>query len=269
MMRSESSVIGRQQVHLNPESSPVHKHAAIRILLLTILLAFAAACPAFADITVISHYTLIGGDTLTRASYYSARRVRVTAPDGREYMFNSNTDSMTVIDHKTKTYWSGPRTLADSLAKKIMAANREGVPDIATTDPVAWGEMIQAFNDSIHVAATGVARKIAGYPCDEWLLTAGSYLTNDRWIARSLDLPSFGAEMQKAVMASIADPLGRQLMRMMIDMRTKPGLVLAASTTFRTLSREGSFNVEALQVIGKSIPKSAWAIPADYQPIKL
>ena len=44
----------------------------------------------------------------------------------------------------------------------------------------------------------------------EWVHTAGSYLTNVRWIARSLDVPDYGPEMQKVVMASVKDPLGRQ-----------------------------------------------------------
>jgi hypothetical protein len=241
-------------------------------LRLTLLLAVFMVCvavPAAADLTVLSHYTLVNGDTLTRASYYSSRRVRVTAPDGREFMFNERGDSITVIDHTNRTYWTGPRSLADSLAKKIMARNREGVPEIATTDPVAWGKRIEAFNDSIQASSTFKSRMIAGYPCDQWILTAGGYLTHERWVARSLDVPNYGPEMQKAMMATIADPLGRQLMRMLVDMYSKEGLVLAASTQFRTLQRNGSYEFEAIRVDGKSLPKSTWLVPKGYKQIKL
>ena len=243
----------------------------VRLLLasLVMLLALAAPRPAAADLTVTVHYNLVDGDTLTRNSYYTRKRVRVTGVDGKEYMFNKSTDSVTVIDHATKRYWTGPRSQADSLARKIMNANREGVPDEAVTDPVAWGEKLEKFNNSIKVEATGKGRKIAGYPCDEWVLTAGEYLTNERWIARSLYVPDYGPEMQKVVMASIKDPMGRQLMRMMIGMRSKEGLALSGSAQFKTLAKEGSFSFETLKVKSGSIPASAWAIPEGYTKITL
>ena len=234
--------------------------------LLTMIVSVAAVRPAAADITVISHYTFVNGDTLTRASYYSKDRIRVTGPNGTEFIFDNKTDTVTVIHHSAKTYWRGPRAVADSIAFKVMASNREGIPEEASTDPVAWSEKIQAFNDSIHVEPTGETRKIAGYPCDLWVLTAGSYLRNERWIARSLDVRDYGPEMQKVVMASIPDPLGRALMRMMIAMRTKEGLVLSGSATFRTFSRSGTFSFEALRVTDKSIPKSAWNVPEGFTP---
>lgn len=237
--------------------------------LLTMVVSLAASRPAAADITVITHYTFVNGDTLTRASYYSKNRIRVTGPDGTEYLFDQKTDSVTVIHHAAKTYWTGPRAAADSIAKKIMAANREGIPEEATADPVAWSEKIQAFNDSIQVETTNRKREIAGYPCDLWVLTAGSYLRNERWIARSLAVRDYGPEMQKVVMASIPDPLGRALMRLMIAMRTKEGLVLSGSATFRTFSQSGSFAFEALRVSDKSIPKSAWSVPEGYAPASI
>ncbi|MGH7724223.1 MAG: hypothetical protein ACREOU_02215 [Candidatus Eiseniibacteriota bacterium] len=225
----------------------------------------AVAGPAAADVTVVNHWTLVNGDTLTRANYFSQKRVRVTGPDGREFMFDAKTDTITVIDHGTRRYWTGPRAEADSVASAIMAANREGVPAMATEDPVAWGERIQAFNDSIKIEPTMKGRKIAGYPCNQWLLSAGSYLQNEEWIARSLTFPNYGPELQKAVMASIKDPLGRQLMRLIIDAKAKEGTALAAHTTFRTLTREGSFGYEAVRVKSGKIPASAWAIPAGYE----
>jgi len=247
----------------------VRSHFGFRLALLSFVLASGAALPAAADITVMTHYTLVDGDTVTRASYYTRKQVRVTAPDGREFMFHASNKTVTVIDHKTRRYWTGPRSQADSIARRIIAENREGVVEMAAADPVAWGEKVKAFNDSIKVFSTYKSRKIAGYPCDQWMLTAGSYLTNERWIARSLSTANYGPEMEKVVMASIKDPLGRQLMRMMIDARTKAGLPLAGHATFRTLSREGSFSFEAVSVNTKPVSASAWQVPAGYTRIEL
>ncbi len=205
-----------------------------RFAVLIALLVSAFARPAAADLTVITRYTLIDGDTLTRASYYTQSRVRVTSPDGKEFMFDNKGDSVTVIDHKTMSYWRGPRSLTDSVATKIMSQN---ALDVSALDPVEYAAKIQAFNDSIKVTATGKQKKIAGYPCNQWILSAGRFLDNERWVARGLVVPNYGPEMQKAVLATIKDPLGRQLMRMLIDMRTKQGMVLASHTHFQTLGR--------------------------------
>jgi hypothetical protein len=241
--------------------------AVSRIALLAVLVVACGARPAAAELTVVTRYVLVNGDTLVRPSYYSKDRIRVTAPDGREYMFNASGDSVTVINHKNRTYWTGPRSLADSLAKKIMSqSDPEMQARIAAMDPVEYGNRLKAFNDSIQVIAHGRHKKIAGYPCDQWVLVAGSYLRNERWIARSLNVVDYGPEMQKVVMASIPDPLGRQLMRMMIDMRTKQGLVLAGSAKFRTLKRSGSFSFEAISVKSGTIPRSVWSVPAGYKP---
>jgi len=239
---------------------------SLRRLVLPIALLVAFAGPAFADLTVITRYTLVDGDTLVRPCYYTRTRVRVTSPDGKEFLFNSKSDSITVIDHKTLTYWTGPRSLADSVAKRLMAAN---AVDVSAMDPVEYANKIQAFNDSIQVKATNKQKKIAGYPCNQWLLSAGRFLTNERWVARSLNVPNYGPEMQKAVLATIKDPLGRQLMRMLIDMRTKEGLVLSSHTTFQTLTRSGSFSFDAQKVITKPIAQDAWTVPAGYHQITL
>ena len=240
-----------------------------RIALLALVLAAGFARPAAADITVTTRYTFLGGDTLTRDSYYTNKRIRVTGPDGREFMFNSKSDTVTVIDHATKRYWTGPRALADSLATRLIVANREGVPEEATADPVAWGEKLEAFNNSIKVEPAGKNKKIAGYPTNLWVLTAGDYLRSERWVARSLYIPDYGPEMQKTVLATIKDPMGRALMRLMIGSRDKEGLALAGSTKFRTLDKAGTFEFEATKVKSGSIPKTAWELPAGYTAITL
>ena len=227
------------------------------------------ALPAMADVTVLARYTLVNGDTLTRASYYSSRRVRVTAPDGKEFIYDSKSDQVTVINHPDNVYWTGPLSQADSIATRMLNASRREIGKVATQDLEAWTAKIQSFNDSIKVTRTEKTSKIAGYPTTQWLLSAGPYMQHERWVARSLAVANYGPELEKVVMASIMDPLGQVLMKMLIGLRSADGLPLAAKTSFRTPSRSGSFSFEAVRVIGTSIPATAWEIPKDYARIEL
>jgi hypothetical protein len=123
---------------------------------------------------------------------------------------------------------------------------------------------MKGFNDSIRVIQTEDTRTIAGYPATRWMMLAGQYMTHERWVARGLSVPNFGPELEKVMMASVLDPLGRQLMKMLIQMREKDGTVLMSSTQFRTPTQAGSFSWEAIRVSSEQIPASVWSPPAGY-----
>jgi len=222
------------------------------------------ALPAAADVTVLARYTFVNGDTLTRPSYYSSRRSRVTVPDGKEMIYDNKDRTLTILDHVGKRYWTGPLAHADSLADLILLEGRKEVAKVAAADQQAWIEKVQAFNESIHLEQTEEVRKIAGYPSTKWTLSAGEYLQHERWVARSLVVANYGPEIQKAAMALAVDPLGRVLLKALIGMREADGLPLESKTTFKSLTQSGSFGYETIQVIGKSIPATAWTIPEGY-----
>jgi len=239
-----------------------------RPILLLSCLATCVALPALADVTVVARHTLVNGDTLTRPSYYSLSRCRVTGPDGKEFMYESKSKTVTVIDHQRKAYYTAPLAQADSIADQMLLESKKQMAQLAAQDQEAWMAKVAAFNDSIKVTKTMEERRIGAYTCTRWVLTAGSYLEHERWVARSLAVANFAPEVQKVVMASAMDPVGRVLLKLMLNMREIDGLPLAARTKFRTPTQSGSFSFETLHVISTSIPKSAWEIPKDYQAIK-
>jgi hypothetical protein len=117
----------------------------------------------------------------------------------------------------------------------------------------------------VKVRWTEEQRKIAGYPCSEWQLTAGRYLYQERWVARALSVPDFSPEVEKVVMASITDPVGRGLMKLVLQGRRVDGLTLAGTIRFRTLGQEGTMSWEALRVDTHPIAPAAWEVPHGYQ----
>ena len=223
------------------------------------------ALPALADVTVIGHYKLVNGDTLTRASYYTNNRLRTTLPNGFEIMYDHYTRRITLIDHAGKRYWEGPKSQADSIATRMRQQNTKAALAALTPEQQAQKEHIYAaLTDSVHYATTGNDRKIAGYPCGEWVLTAGQYLQQDRWVARSLALPDFSPEIQSVVLATVLDPLGRGLMALVLHARGTDGLTLAGRLRFKTLTGQGEMSWEAQKVISATITPDAWHVPKGY-----
>jgi hypothetical protein len=230
--------------------------------------ALGAITPAAADITVVGKYTFVNGDTASRTSYYSRKRARTTAPNGMEFIYDTQLGRVTVIDHAKRRYYSGTIAEADTLAERILLQRRQELRPLIEANREKWAAMMSGFNDSILVVRSEETSTLAGYPCTRWTLLGGSYMTHERWAARGLSVPNFGPEIERIVMATVLDPLGTQLMKLLIQMRAQPGLVLKSSTRFRTLTQSGAFAWEATRVESKSIPDSAWSVPKDYAKVQ-
>jgi hypothetical protein len=250
------------------------------------LLGFAAGLAALlslharvtrADITVVGHYQFANGDTLTRASYYTNRWMRTTLPNGNEVVYSRDSDRITLIDHAGRRYWEGPRAKADSVTRRMRAERAKEMAESATPeDQQKRNAIFAALTDSVRLESTGKTEKICGYPSSEYVLTAGPYLRQERWIARSIAVPDFSDEVQNVVIATITDPLARGLMTLIVQTRSadskdimnqgaaQPGLALRGRIRYKTLSQEGQMSWEAVRVLSTKIPETAWLPPRDY-----
>ena len=236
---------------------------------LVLFLTVAGVAPAAADVTVVGKYTFVNGDTATRTSYYSRKRARAVAPNGMEFIYDTQLSRVTIIDATKHRYYRATIAEAESLAEQILLKRRAELRPQIEANQEKWAQLLSSLSDSIRVDKhESETQTLAGYPCTRWTLLGGSYMTHDRWAARGLSVPSFGPELEKIVMATALDPLGAQLMKLLLQMRAQPGLVLKSSTQFRTLTQSGSFSWEALRVDSRPIPDSVWAAPAGYTRVK-
>lgn len=234
------------------------------------LLALLAPWPALADVTVVGRFTYVTGDTATRSSFFSRRRIRVETPDNQEIMFDSRTDLITFIDNGRRLYWQGPRALADSIVEGLTAHHWALLAKESTAEQRAeWSRTLESLNDFIQVRKTPETKRIAGYTCTKWTVDAGPYMHLERWVARSLEVAHYEPETERVVLASALDPLGRALLEMFWESRQTPGLPLSGSMTVSTPSRQGRFTWEAVRVAVTPIPASAWEVPAGYVRVDL
>ena len=229
-------------------------------------LLIAAARPASADITVVARYQMLNGDTLTRSSYYTTKKIRTTLPNGDEIIYDNGSHRIALIDHQRRLFWEGPRAQADSIAARLRAERIRGMVDTMSAETRAqWNAVYTALTENVMVEKSGLNRKIAGYPCTHWVLRVDPYLTSERWVARALDVPDFNAEVEKVAQAAIRDPLGRGLMKLVVQARSTEGLALAGKLQVKTFEHQGTLTWEALQVKSERIGDEAWAIPEGYQ----
>jgi len=224
------------------------------------------ALPAAADITVVGRYTMLNGDTLTQTSYYSSKRMRTLLPNGDEIIYDNSAHRIAIVDHGRKLFWEGPLAVGDSIAARLRAERVKAMTDtMSEATRATWNSVYTELTENVKIDATGRSRKIAGYPCSEWVLTAGTYLRQERWLARSLSVPDFSPEVEKVTQAAILDPLGRGLMKLVLQARSANGLALAGRLTVKTFQNQGEMTWEAVKVSSGKIPETAWAVPEGYQ----
>jgi hypothetical protein len=234
------------------------------------ILVLPATRPAAADITVVGRYTFVNGDTATRASYYTSRRVRVSTPDGREVIFDSKNRRITLIDHAHRVYWAGPLARGDSIVD-VTDGNRWDLMlhDASDALKAEWARDMGVPPDSIQVDDGFKTRMIAGYPCNRWTVRAGDRMDLERWTAAALSVDTFDDSTEDVVLAAVLDPVARAIMSMFWEMQDTPGPCLGAAVTFRTPTEDVHFRWEAVRAIGARVPASAWVVPQGYARVGL
>ena len=108
---------------------------SLAVSLLSLVL---AAASASADITVTGNYVFIDGSKATRVTPYTAKRGRLTMPDGREMIYDTKKGMVTIVDHATKTYWSAPVAEADSIASERLMQMRKELQPLVEQNREAW-----------------------------------------------------------------------------------------------------------------------------------
>jgi hypothetical protein len=245
------------------------------------LLLFSAALPLFAqDLTIVSTTTHDGKSPQTTTSYISSDHVRMAQGEGRQSIVDFKTGAMTTIDDRKKTYYVTTRQDLDAFAakmqeqmnspemKKAQAAMKNQSPEDQKKMDDAMGSMF-AFN----VQKTGTTRKIAGYTCDNWVVTIGQFSRSEECVTSSLQLPVQAWEMyrhfsdsMKSAMAAFG-PMAKNAGKMQEEFKKMKGFPLANTTTVDVMGHKSVIATEVTEVRRGPIPASAWEVPAGYTKI--
>ena len=155
---------------------------------------------------------------------------------------------------------------ADAIVDSLNAMRyREVMSAVTDEQKAAWPQVMQSVNDSLQKQMTSERRDIAGYSCVRWTLTAGSWMTHERWVANDLVVANYKPEIERILLASVPEPMAKGFANLLIRANENDGLVLAASTKYRTMASSGSYSWETFKIDRNKIPESAWKVPSDYR----
>jgi hypothetical protein len=232
--------------------------------------------PAFAqDLTLVYKDTESG--TLT-SQYFTKEKMRRNGPDS-DSIVEYATGKIISIDHKKKEY--SEFTLAEAEARmKEAAAEMEKqtaqMQQQMQSMPPALREKMEKMMGGVAESITvtkGGTRKVAGYDCQEYLITMGQSLKQNtcnstaiKFPVPELDLKRFeGFASGAAGMAN--NPMFKGAAKLGEKMKEVQGFALAETSTFSMMGKTKTTGREAVEVKQGPVDPAAFALPAGYKKV--
>ncbi|HEY2432031.1 MAG TPA: DUF4412 domain-containing protein [Vicinamibacterales bacterium] len=234
-------------------------------------LLFAAGTAASADdLTIVSKNTVNGKPGATSTSYIASDHVRMAQDGGHDVIIDLKTGVMTTLDGAKKTYYTTTKQDMDQFAAKLQEKMND--PEMKKGMEM-MGKMSAGMAGPVEVKKTGETRKVAGFSCEEWVITMNEFTTMKECVTSELQYPvsafdaykAYSESMQK-VMAGFG-PMAKSGADLAEKMKAMKGYPVATSMKMDVMGQKTTSESEVTEVRKGAIPASAWEVPAGYTKI--
>jgi hypothetical protein len=221
------------------------------------------------DLTVVSNLTTNGKPDGTETQYISSEHIRTSRSEGTGMIIDLKTGVMTNIDGKNKTYFEV--TKQDLQNMQAMFAERMKDPKMKQAMAMMKG-MATEMSSSAEVKKTGVTRKVAGFACDEWLITMSSMMSITECVTGDFKYPveslQAAAEFSESMRKSMTfGPGSKSSSDYAEKMKSIKGFPVATSTTVDAGITKTTTAMEVTEVRHESLPASTWDAPAGFRKV--
>jgi hypothetical protein len=242
------------------------KAAVVAVAGLSVLIA--ARTTAAEELTVVSKETSSRGGT-TSTLYISATKIRLSDPR-HDTIYDGASGKMAVIDPQKKEYWESSAEEREAGFRQVEEQMKKMQEQFANLPPAVREKMAGATGApgaSITVQKGTGTKKIAGYDCEQYLISMGDTIKIEKWVTQDLQMPLTLFDAQKASFAG--NPMLKNFARMADEMKKIKGFPLGETTTIKGLPGVGGeTSREATEVKKGPIDPSVFAIPAGYTKVE-
>ncbi len=235
------------------------------------LLFAAGTAAAPDDLTIVSKNTLNGKPAAASTSYLASDHVRMAQDGGHDVIIDLTTGVMTTLDGAKKTYYTTTKQDMEQFAAKM----QEKINDPEMKKGIEMmGKMSEGMAGSIDVKKTGETRTVAGFRCDEWVITMNAFTTMKECVTSELQYPArafdaykdYSESMRK--MMSGFGAMAQSGAELAEKMKAMKGYPVATSMKMDVMGQKTTSETEVTEVRKGSIPASAWEVPPGYTKIE-
>lgn len=217
------------------------------------------------DLTVVTKYTKGDGASTTGTSYFTSDKVRMSQGNGQEIIADSASDNLTVLDAAKKEYFVITPKDIEAASAQMDARTQNMPPEVREKMAAMMGNM--AANVEVQKGTGG--RTVAGYACQNWIVTMGKMMKQDVCVTSDIAMPTGAFDAMKRFAAGMgaAGPMGKSMATMWDKFREMKGFHLASKTTVSVMGHDTVSTSEVSDIKKGPVPASVFAIPADYKKV--
>jgi hypothetical protein len=236
----------------------------------------AAAVPAFADLTIVSKLTEDGKSEIA-TSYLSASKARMVQPGGHEIIVDGTKSEMIVVDHNKKQYSVMTKQEIQKAAVRMREqmkqasaqleeAMKNAPPETREQMKKAMGSMNGGMAAALNVKKGAGGRQIAGYKCDNWIVTVGEMSKTEECLSTDLPVPTDSWQSFQSMEDSLQS-IGPGAKEMREKMKEAKGFPLASTTTTNIMGKTQTSATEVQEIKRDPIAPSVFELPAGYEKV--
>ena len=223
------------------------------------------------DLTVVSNVTANGKPGGIDTTYISGDHIRHSESQGNDVIIDLKTGTMTNINEKKKTYFVVTKQDLETMQAKM--AERMNDPKMKQAMAMMQG-LGSSMASSTEVKKTGVTRKVAGFACEEWLISMGGMMTMTECVTNDLKYPvqswaamaDFNESMRKTM--SGFGPSAKAGADYAEKMKSIKGFPVATSSTVEAGAMKITTSSEVTEIRRDPIPVSTWQVPPGFTQVE-
>lgn len=231
------------------------RSAAARALCLAL-----AATPATAEDLTITFKSSDGG---VATQYFTEERIRMNGGK-TDTMMEFASGKIVSIDHQKKQYFEMTVDELDATMKSVAAQMEEAMVNVPPQMRAQMEKMMGGGASEVTVTK-GVAKTIAGYPCQTYTVTVGATMTQESCNSTALTPPFDPANFQK--MSRVSIPMIQGMDKVIKKMSEMQGITLMQRTSTSMMGRKSDTSMEATAVSQSAIAADVFALPVGFKKI--
>jgi Domain of unknown function (DUF4412) len=243
------------------------------------VLALAALPAAAQDLTIVSKETHGDGQPQIRTTYIGSSHMRISEADGQGFLADLANGTITMIDGKKKQYWTMTHEELEAAQAQMAAQMKQMQAQMENMPPAVrekmkgmMGGMMGGIADTINVARATGGRTIAGYACDNWVVTVAELSREEVCVTTQLKLPVQAYEAQKRFASTMGggpnNPMAKQMSALADKYKEMKGFPLASQSTTTLLGKTRTTTTEVTEINKGAIADSVWQVPAGYKKVE-
>ena len=227
----------------------------------------AAAIPLAAeDLTIVAKHSRGEDPPSITTSYITDSKIRMASGEGNESIVDLATGTITILDNKKKEY--------SILTKQDLEAAAQSMKDMESRMQNLPPEIREKMAGAMGSVAQGItvekgqgSRTIAGFNCDNWVVTLGPNSRQEHCITTQLQFPPAAFDGMKAFADSMRVGPMRNMSAVWDKFKDMRGYPLATKFTMTMMGRTIVTNTEVTEVKRGPVAPSAFEVPADYKKV--